>query len=75
MRQIIDRDCRVGESYRNVVRHVASKLRRGHKTFRQMPRVDRRRLMQQCIHRHRANRQLYVAVMVPNYRPFDNDKE
>jgi hypothetical protein len=75
VRQIIDRDCHVSESYRAVIRHVVSKLRGGHKTFRGMPRTDRRLLMQQCIQQHRANRKLYVAVMYPNYKPSGNDTE
>ena len=75
VRQIIDRDCHVGESYRTVIRHVVSKLRGGHNTFRGMPRADRCLLMQECIQQHRANRELYVAVMYPNYEPSENDKE
>ena len=75
VRQIIDRDSHVGESYRTVIRHVVSKLRGRHQTFRGMPKADRRLLIQQCIQQHRANRQLYVAVMYPNYQPCENDKE
>ena len=75
VRQIIDRDCHVSDSYRTVIRHVVAKLRGGHKTFRGMPKADRRQLMQQCIQQHGANRELYVAVMYPNYKPSKNDKE
>ena len=75
VRQIIDRDCHVGESYRTVIRHVVSKIRGGYETFRGMPKADRRLLMQQCIQQHRANRELYVAVMYPNYKLSQNDKE
>ena len=75
VRQIIDRDCHVGESYRTVIRHVVSKLRGGHQTFPGMQKADRRLLMRQCIEQHRANRELYVAVMYPNYKPSENDKE
>lgn len=75
VRQIVNRDCHVGESHRAVIRHVVSKLRGGHKTFRGMPRANRRLLIQQCIEQHRVNRQLYVAVMYPDYKPIDNDKE
>ena len=69
VRQIIDRDCHVGCSNRHVIHHVISKLRDGWRTFRTMPHDDRRRLMRQCIQQHRENRELYVAVMYPNYRP------
>lgn len=75
VKQIIDRDCHVGESYRTVIRHVVSKLRGGRKTFRAMPRPDRRLLMRQCIQQHHANRELYRAVMYPSYKPSDSEKE
>jgi hypothetical protein len=63
VRQIIDRDCHVGWSNRRVIRHVVSKLRDGQRTFRAMPREDRRTLLQQCIERHRQNWEEYVNVM------------
>ena len=66
---IIDRDCHVGCSNRSVIRHVVSKMRSGSKTYRAMPRDERRLLMQQCIRQHRENRELYAAVMYPTYRP------
>lgn len=66
--QIINRDCHVGCSNRSVIRHVISKLRHGHKTFRAMAKEDRRLLMQQCIAQHRENWELYRAVMYPIYR-------
>ena len=75
VRQIIDRDCHVREPYGAVIRHVVGKLRGGHKAFRGMPRADRRLLMQQCIQQHRANRELYVAVMYPSYNPSEHEEE
>ena len=45
IRQIIDRDCHVSWSNRRVIRHVVSKLRDGQRTFRAMPREDRRTLL------------------------------
>ena len=75
VKQIIDRDCHVGESYRTVIRHVVSKLRDGWKTFCAMPRPDRRLLMRQCIQQHRANRELYRAVMYPSYKSSEVEKE
>ena len=74
VRQLIDRDCHVGESYRTVIRHVVSKLRGGHKTFRRMQKVDRRLLIQQCIEQHRTSRELYVSVMYPSYKPIEEDQ-
>jgi len=68
VKQIINRDCHVGESYRWVIRHVVSKLRCGYRTFCELPKAERRSLMQQCIQQHRENRELYRAVMYPTYR-------
>lgn len=71
VRQIINRDCHVGWSNRMVIRHVVSKLRHGLKTFRAMPRAERKALMRQCVQQHRENWELYVAVMRPSYRTDD----
>ena len=46
VRQIIDRDCHVSASNRAVMRHVISKLREGYRTFRQLPKAERRQLLQ-----------------------------
>lgn len=73
--QIINRDCHVGTSYRSVIRHVISKLRHGRKTFRSMPKENRRMLMRECIQQHRENRELYRAVMYPSYKPLDQDDQ
>ena len=73
VKQIIDRDCHVAESNRTVIRHVISKLRRGWQTFRSLPKSDRRQLMQQCVQQHRDNRELYRAVMFPNYKSGEDD--
>jgi len=75
VRQIIDRDCHVAESNRTVIRHVISKLSHGWKTFRSLPRAERRHLMQQCTQQHRANRELYVAVMYPSYKVTESEGE
>lgn len=63
IRQIIDRDCHVGESNRRVVRHVIAKLKDGYETFRQMPRTERHKFLEQCLAHHAANRRLYSEVM------------
>ena len=63
IRQIIDRDCHVSEGNGKVVRHVISKLRNGHETFRAMSKVDRRKFIEQCIKHHSRNYQEYVEVM------------
>ncbi|MBX3439814.1 MAG: hypothetical protein KF861_20155 [Planctomycetaceae bacterium] len=63
IRQIIDRDCHVGESESHVVRHVISKLRNGYQTFRSLSPTERRYFIEQCLLRHRANRRQYVEVM------------
>ena len=73
VKQIIDRDCHVAESNRTVIRHVISKLRGGWQTFRSLPKSDRRQLMQQCVQQHHDNRELYRAVMFPNYKSVEED--
>lgn len=67
IRQIIDRDCHVAESDLTVVRHVVAKLRDGYQNFRGLPKEERRRLIEQCLDVHRANRAEYEAVMWPRY--------
>lgn len=63
IRQIIDRDCHVGESNRNVVRHVVSKLRNGYESLRAMSKADRRKFIEQCVAHHHRNYKEYVEVM------------
>ena len=63
VKQIIDRDCHVSTTGREVVRHVISKLREGYRTFRALPKAERRQLVSDCLQHHRANWQLYVDVM------------
>lgn len=71
VRQIIDRDCHVAESYLAVVRHVVAKLRDGYQTFRGLPKDERRRFIEQCLEVHHANRSEYEAVMSPRYETPD----
>ena len=66
IRQIIGRDCHVSTSYRDVIRHVISKLRNGKATFSSMPPEDRKEMMRQCIHAHRVNWEVYSDVMRGN---------
>ena len=63
IRMIIDRDCHVGTPYRKVVRHVASRLKGGFKSFKSMPRQDRRDFIIYCYATHYENRDLYRRVM------------
>lgn len=63
VRQIIDRDCHVSLTNRQVIRHVVSKLKDGFRTYRAMPQRDRRTLLRQCIACHRQNVRLYIDVM------------
>ena len=69
IRQIIDRDCHVGTSNREVVRHVISKLRHGYRTFREMPLNDRQQLIDQCIQHHASNLKMYLDVMTGSSSP------
>jgi hypothetical protein len=63
IRQIIDRDCHVGECNRMVVRHVIAQLKDGNETFRRMPMAERRKFVEQCLAQHAANRRLFSEVM------------
>ncbi len=63
IRQIIDRDCHVGECNRVVVRHVIAQLKNGNETFRRMPKAERRKFVEQCLAQHAANRRLFSEVM------------
>ena len=63
VKQIINRDCHVSMRNREVIRHVISRLKDGWRTYRAMPRKDRKALMLQCIRCHRENWRLYVDVM------------
>ena len=69
IRQIIDRDCHVGTSNRDVVGHVISKLRDGYRTFRELPLADRQQLIEQCIQHHASNLHEYLEVMTGSFRP------
>ncbi|MDZ4852612.1 MAG: hypothetical protein SGI77_25260 [Pirellulaceae bacterium] len=60
IRQIIDRDCHVGETNSKVVRHVIAKLRNGYESFRRMSKADRRKFIVQCVKHHGRNYRQYA---------------
>lgn len=62
VRMIVDTR-HVGESHKEVIREVISRLAKGRETYKAMPREDRKELMRQCIYAHRENRDLYRHVM------------
>jgi hypothetical protein len=55
--------CHVGESNRAVIRYFVSRLKRGYKTWRKMPRPERKQWLTWVIRAHAANRELYRYVM------------
>ena len=63
IKQIVARDCHVGESDTRVIRHVISRLKNKYSTYAAMPRSDRRLLMKDSIACHRENQELYAVVM------------
>lgn len=63
IKQIIDRDCHVGESDRSVVLHVIGKLVKGVQTFQAMTDEDSQQFVEQCLIQHRRNQKLYQEVM------------
>lgn len=63
VKQIVDRDCHVGTSNQDVVRHVISKLKGSYSTYRKLPEIHKRLLVEQCVRQHSRNRREYVEVM------------
>lgn len=57
--------CHVGESNRQVIRYLKSRFRKG--AWRKMSRDQRKAIMREAIECHRANRELYVAVMTGRF--------
>lgn len=63
IRMIVDRDCHVSESLKDVVQHVISRLKDGYQTFRKLNALDRRIFVQSCVLQHLHNRKEYQIVM------------
>jgi len=63
IRQIIDRDCHVADSYVSVVKHVVSRLKDGRNTFFSLDKQSRREFIDDCFKCHTDNRELYSMVM------------
>jgi hypothetical protein len=59
---IVDR-CHVGQDYGSVRRYVVSRLRHGYRTFKALPRAQRRAILREIHRTHRDNRRLYMSVM------------
>ena len=62
IRMIIDRDCHVSLSNRQVIKHVISRLKKGYSTYKVLSRKDRRKLMLSCIQYHSDNKLLYFEI-------------
>lgn len=63
VRQIINRDCHVSCTEREVILHVISKLKGGMHYFRSLPDAHRRDLVRQCREHRKANFIDYYRVM------------
>lgn len=63
VRQIIDRDCHVSMSDRDVVRHVIGKLKHGYETLHGLSPPEREEFLAGCLWTHEENRALYGDVM------------
>lgn len=70
---IVDR-CHLDDTFRQVIRSVVGSMREGHKTFRSLPKPDRRRLMEQAITRHRQNRFTYRMVADAEFPLFSGSR-
>ena len=62
IRQVVNR-CYAGDSNRQVIKYVISRLAKGYETWKTMPKSDRKSFMRQAIAVHKANRREYYAVM------------
>ena len=62
VRQIVER-CHVGDTNREVIRYVISRIKGKYKTFRKLPREQRKQLLRDAVQCHRENRDLYCYVM------------
>lgn len=60
--QIVDR-CHVGNSNLFVIRYVISRLKNKYRTFKAMPKDQRRKIMQEAIRIHEENKAEYRRVM------------
>lgn len=64
--QIVGR-CHVGQSNRAVLRYFVSRLRHGYRTWAALPRMEHRQWMRWVFREHKANRELYRAVMTGRF--------
>lgn len=55
---IVDR-CHVGDSYRNVMRYLVSRLMHKERSYREMPKKDRRTLWNMVCKQHDKNRNVF----------------
>lgn len=62
IKQVVDR-CHVGDTNRQVIRFLISRLRNGYQTWIGMEREKRRLVMQECVRIHHENREVYRSVM------------
>jgi hypothetical protein len=62
IRMIVGR-CHVGDTNRQVVRYLISRLKKGYASWQAMPREQRRLAMRECIRIHAENRGVYRFVM------------
>ena len=62
IRMLVGR-CHVGESNREVIRYVISRMQHGHLSYRSHYRCERHALLRSIIEIHAENRALYTAVM------------
>ena len=60
--QIVGR-CHIGEDYTDVLRYVITRIKGKKKTWRKLPREERREIVREVCKEHKANRELYNYVM------------
>ena len=62
IRNIVGR-CHVGDTNREVIRYVISRMKHGYQTFKTLPREQRKDFLRQIVQDHKDNRELYSYVM------------
>jgi len=62
--RIVNRDCCVSLSNRQVIYHVITKLRKKKRTYWAINKKDRKSFMRDCIKAHQENQKLYHQVMI-----------
>jgi hypothetical protein len=62
IKPIVDR-CHVGDTNRQVIRYLISRIKRGYVGWRALEKDNRKEIMREAFRVHQENRELYAFVM------------